>query len=340
MKIAKLIATTAAALALACGGSGAFAQVKEVNEIRIAQQFGLAFLPLMVVEHDKLIEKHGQRVGLPALKGVFTRLASTQGLNDALISGQIDLAPNGPPSLLTLWSRTRGTNNEIKGVIPINEIEFWLNANRPEIKTFRDFTEKDRIALTAIKVSVPAILLQMLAEKEWGRENYTRFDKQTVSMPHPDGLIALISKSEIAGHFTSPPFMHQELQKPGIHRVITSTEIMGTQFTGSIMMSSARFRDANPKAVQALIGAMSEAIDFINRDTNAAAAIYLKISGDKTNSIEEIVRQLNDNALAFTTAPRGLMKFGEFMHRTGSLKVAPASWKDLFFPEAHHLTGN
>ena len=52
------------------------------------------------------------------------------------------------------------------------------------------------------------------------------------------------------------------------------------------------------------------------------------------------MRQLNDQALAFTTAPRGLMKFAEFMHRTGSLKVAPASWKDLFFPEAHYLTGN
>ena len=147
MTILRGIAATAAAMVLACATAGAFGQGKEVNEIRIAQQFGLAFLPLMVVEHDKLIEKHGQRLGLPALKGVFTRLASTQGLNDALISGQIDLAPNGPPSLLTLWSRTRGTSNEIKGVIPINEIEFWLNANRPEIKSFRDFTEKERMEL-------------------------------------------------------------------------------------------------------------------------------------------------------------------------------------------------
>src|SRR5688500_18055508 len=123
MKIARCVTTTVAALLL-CFGSAASGQGKEVSEIRIAQQFGLAFLPLMIVQHEKLIEKHAQRLGMPELKGVFTRLASTQGLNDALISGQIDLAPNGSPSLLTLWSRTRGTSNEIKGVIPINEIEF------------------------------------------------------------------------------------------------------------------------------------------------------------------------------------------------------------------------
>jgi len=339
MKLARCVATTVAALML-CFGSAASGQGKEVNEIRIAQQFGLAFLPLMIVQHEKLIEKHGQRLGLPELKGVFTRLSSTQGLNDALLAGQIDLASNGPPSLLTLWSRTRGTSAEIKGVIPINEIEFWLNTNRPEIKSYRDFTEKDRIALTAIKVSVPAILMQMLAEKEWGRENYTRFDRQTISMPHPDGMIALLSKSEISAHFTSPPYTYMETQKPGIHRVLTSTDIVGTPFTGSIMMASSRFRDANPRAIQAFVAAIVEAIELINRDKNTAAAIYFKISGDKNSSKEDIIKQLTDPGLAFTTTPRGLMKFAEFMQRTGSLKPAPATWKDLFFPEAHYLSGS
>lgn len=340
MKIAKRIATTVLVLGLAWAGSPVLAQGKEVSEVRIAQQFGLAFLPHMVMDHGKLIEKHAQRLGLPGVKSVFTRLSSTQGLNDALIAGQVDFVANGAPSVLTLWSRTLGTANEIKGVIPINEIEFWLNVNRPDIKSFRDFTEKDRIALTAIKVSVPAILLQMLAEKEWGRENYARFDKQTISMSHPDAMIALLSKSEITAHFTTPPFQHQELQKPGIHRILTSTDIVGSKFTGSVMMTRTKFRDANPRIVQAFVAAVTEAVDIINRDKRAAAEIYLKVSGDKTNSLEEIVRQLNDPALAFTTTPRGLMKFAEFMQRTGTLKPAPSGWKDLFYPEAHNLSGS
>ena len=72
----------------------------------------------------------------------------------------------------------------------------------------------------------------------------------------------------------------------------------------------------------------------------AAAAIYFKVSGDKTSSMEDIVKQLTNQGLTFTTTPRGLMKFAEFMQRTGTLKPAPASWKDLFFPDVHHLSGS
>jgi NitT/TauT family transport system substrate-binding protein len=34
------------------------------------------------------------------------------------------------------------------------------------------------------------------------------------------------------------------------------------------------------------------------------------------------------------------MKYLDFMHRTGALKVKPDSWKDMFFPMAHALPGS
>ncbi len=340
MRASRRAAAFALTLALALGAGPLLAQGKETNEIRIARQFGLAFVPLMVMEHNKLVEKHGQRLGLPELKASFNKMASTQGLNDALIAGQVDLIPNGAPSVLTIWSRTRGTPQEVRAVIGINQIPFWLNSNRPEVKSIRDFTEKDKIVVTAIKVSVPAIVLQMAAEKEWGRENYARLDSLTVSMSHPDGMIALLAKRDITAHFTSPPYMHQELAQPGIHRVLSSDEVFGGPTVGSIIMTTSRFREQNPRALQAFVAATMEAIDFVNKDKRAAAEIYLKLSGDKTNSLDEIVRQLNDPNFVFTATPRNFMKFAEFMHRIGTLKVAPATWKDAFFPEIHHLPGS
>ena len=35
--------------------------------------------------------------------------------------------------------------------------------------------------------------------------------------------------------------------------------------------------------------------------------------------------------------PLNTMKYFDFMHRVGAIKNKPASWKDLFFPEAHAL---
>ena len=38
--------------------------------------------------------------------------------------------------------------------------------------------------------------------------------------------------------------------------------------------------------------------------------------------------------------PLSTMKYASFMASVGSLKAAPASWKDLFFPEVHDLPGS
>jgi NitT/TauT family transport system substrate-binding protein len=37
--------------------------------------------------------------------------------------------------------------------------------------------------------------------------------------------------------------------------------------------------------------------------------------------------------------PKSVMRFATFMHRIGTLKALPTSWKDVFFPEIHQLPG-
>ena len=49
---------------------------------------------------------------------------------------------------------------------------------------------------------------------------------------------------------------------------------------------------------------------------------------------------LEDPAIEFTMTPKNVMKYVEFMHRTGTLKVKPSSWKDMFFPNAHAMPGS
>ncbi|MBI3938266.1 MAG: ABC transporter substrate-binding protein [Betaproteobacteria bacterium] len=333
--------TFAAALALGViTGSGSFNAAAEVSEVKITKQYGLGFLPLMVMEANKLVEKHAKATGLGEVKGVFMTLSNPAAMNDGLLSGHIDFGTNGPPAVITIWSRTRGTGNEVKGAAAMIQVPMWLNVNRPELKNIRDFTEHDKIAMTAIKVSIPAIILQMAASKEWGKQNYTRLDPFTVSMSHPDGMAAFLSKKEITAHFTSPPFMYLELEKPGVRRIMSSDDVMGGPTTFSNLYSTSRFREANPRTYRAVLAAFTEAIGFINKNKRAAAEIYLKISGDKKNSLADIQKQLEDPNMLFTTTPRNITKYAEFMHGVGSIKHRPASWKDIYFPEIHHLPGS
>jgi NitT/TauT family transport system substrate-binding protein len=66
----------------------------------------------------------------------------------------------------------------------------------------------------------------------------------------------------------------------------------------------------------------------------------LASTGDKGFTVQEIADVLSDPHVKFTTTPENVMKYADFMHRIGSIKNQPASWKDLFFPEIHGAPGS
>ena len=69
-----------------------------------------------------------------------------------------------------------------------------------DFETSPHFSDKDRIAMPAVKVSIQAVTLQMAAEQEFGQGQHGRLDHLTVSMSHPDATAALLSgRSEVTG---------------------------------------------------------------------------------------------------------------------------------------------
>ena len=114
-------------------------------------------------------------------------------MNEALLSNSTDIVSGGVPGLITLWDKTLGTSFEVKGIARSSSQPFLLNTANPDIKSIRDFGERDRIALPSIKVSVQAVLLQMAAAAAFGEENYAKLDPLTVSMSPPDATIAMLS---------------------------------------------------------------------------------------------------------------------------------------------------
>src|SRR5450759_4261946 len=55
----------------------------EVSSIVLISQTGLPYLPMMVMEHFKLIEKHAEKLGVASLKPEFKSMGGTQSLIDA-----------------------------------------------------------------------------------------------------------------------------------------------------------------------------------------------------------------------------------------------------------------
>lgn len=215
----KLIGGIAALCAAALLG-GAPHAAAEVSEVSLAGQYGLPYLPFMVMHYEKLIEKHAKALGIPELKVKWVTLGGPAAGIDALLSGHLSYSGAGTTSLATLWDKTRGTPEEARGICAMQSMPYYLVTRNPEVKTIKDFTDKDKIALPSVKVSQQALVLEIAAAKTWGDSNYARLDPITVSMAHPDAMTALLSgKGEINSHLASSPFYYEELERPGIHLV-------------------------------------------------------------------------------------------------------------------------
>jgi ABC-type nitrate/sulfonate/bicarbonate transport system substrate-binding protein len=184
MKFTRRLATLAVAAALF--GTSLFAHAE--GRIRIAEQFGIVYLLLNVAQQQKLIEKHGKAQGLD-VQVEFVRLSGGSAVNDALLSGQIDIAGAGVGPLLTIWDRTRDRQN-VRGVASLGNFPYYLVSINPAVKTIADFTEKDRIATPAVGVSVQSRVLQLASAKLWGDANFNRLDKLQVALPHPEATAA------------------------------------------------------------------------------------------------------------------------------------------------------
>jgi NitT/TauT family transport system substrate-binding protein len=310
----------------------------EMAQIAVAQQYGISYLPFMLMEEKKLIEKHAKAAGVDVKVG-WAKFAGGNVMNDALLSGNLQFASGGVGPFLTLWARTRG-NLDVRGVAALNSMPIHLVTRNPNVKTISDFRDSDRIALPAVKVSVQAVLLQMAAEQAFGAGQQNRLDPLTVTMSHPDAMQALLSgQSEIDAHFGSPPFQYQEVARTGNHVVLNSYDVLGGPATFNVVWTTAKFRNDNPKLYDAFVKALDEATAEINRDKRAAAESYLRISKDK-DSVENILRMLDDPNIVYTTTPQNMMKFADFMQKIGAIKSKPDSWRDLFFPNVQALPGS
>ena len=314
-------------VALALVAVAPLARGEEARQIRIVKQPGLAYLPLIVMREQRLIENRA-----PDVQVEWRQLTSGPVIRDAMIAGQIDIGSGGfPPFALAI---DKGLN--WKAVGALNEMPLFLNCGKRGIKSLKDLAPNDRIALPAIG-SVQHIILQMEAEKELGDPR--KLDRQVVAMAHEDASAALLSHREITYHLSGPPYQYEQLRNPGIAKVFDSYQTMGGPHNFNLVWTSEEWAKANPKLLAAFVDAMREAMEFIAREPSEAAGMYAR--SEKSSStpaqIADIIRQ---PGIRYTMTPNGMARFISFMAKIGAIKSARPSWRDYALPHLHGLPGS
>jgi NitT/TauT family transport system substrate-binding protein len=321
-----------------CGAALFACEAHAEGNISVAQQFGIGYLILDVVQDQHLIEKYGKQEGLD-IKVEWRTISGATGMNEALLAGALDVVSAGVPPMLTVWDRTRGRQN-VKAVAALGSMPNYLLTNNPGIKTLKDFTDKDRIAVPAAGVGFQSRTLQIATAKLFGDSDYKRFDNISVSLPHPDATAALIAgHTEVDAHYSSPPFQYQALEHPNVHKVLSSYDTLGGHATFNVLYTTQKFHDENPKTYRAFYNALAEAARLINSDKNAAAETYIRVEHSSL-PLALVQKIVNDPEIEFTISPQRSFVYASELNRLGVLKNSATSWKDYFFPEAYASPGS
>ena len=301
--------------------------------IRIAEQFGIGYLPLQMMRDRELIEKHGTEAGID-ITVEWATFSGGQAMNEALLSNSVDVGSGGVGPLLLIWDRTNG---DVKGIAAINDMPLFLNSNDPDLQSLADFTPEHRIAVPAAGVSIQSRILQMAAKEQLG--SWDALEINQVSLPHPDATAQMISGvAGISAHLTSPPFQYQQLQHDNIHQVLSSYDVLG-QHTFNSVWSRTSFRENNPVTYGAFLAALNEAMELIEADPADAADTFIRVTGSGLDR-DFILSMIEDPEIAFTTTPNNTMQFAEFMHEIGVLNTLPESWQDYYFEDIHDVPGS
>jgi NitT/TauT family transport system substrate-binding protein len=312
--------------------------VTAAEQLRVATQFGLAYLPLIVMQHDKLWEAEARKMGADITVD-YRQLGGGASLNDALLSDSVDLVAGGTAPMLFVWDRT-ASNFKVQAVAALNSSPMYILTNKPAIKTLADLGPQDKIAVPSIKVSFQAIGLMKATEKQFGAGQVDVLTDKTVAMQHPDALAALISpNSPIAAYVSSSPFQEVALKHPEIHKLTDSFAAFDGPSTFSVVYAKAEFFKKHPEAGRAFYSALDQAMAIIAKDPSGSVDKYLEVTGDRTD------RALLASIMArpdftFSATPQRTLDLAQFMYRIGLLKREPKSWQDFFAEPFHDRNGS
>jgi NitT/TauT family transport system substrate-binding protein len=309
-------------------------------KVVFAQQRGLLYLPVDMMVSGGVLQREASKLGLGQIDASVMTVSGPGPVNDAILSGAADYGTVALPSLLTLWEKTRGTANPVKALGTVSNGAMTLYTINPNVRTIADFTAKDRIAVPTVRISFNAMMLQMAAEKLWNDPH--RLDHLTVGLGHPDAVTALSAgydKAIITAHIAVQPFTDRGLKLPGAHVITDSREVFGGPLTQITLIASRQTKEKNPALFRAVANALDQSIQLASADKKAAAVLWKNVQ-KASESIDELVAQLNDPGFEFTSQPHRIAFFAAFLYRIGSMKQKVEDWKDLFWETAYNQQGD
>jgi|LGVE01.1.fsa_nt_gb NitT/TauT family transport system substrate-binding protein len=289
--------------------------------IRIAEQYGIAYAPIQIMQDQGLLEKN-----YPGIQVTWEKMINTAGIREAMVSDKLDAGFMAIPPFLIGWEK----GMEWKIATGLSSIPIGLVA-KDEIQSLKDIDTTDRIALPQ-PGSVQHILLAMECKKEFNDPQ--KMDNSLVTLSHPDGMNVLLTGNELTAHFTSTPYLEKELATPGYHEILSGKEAFGGDFSFIVGVTTKKLHDESPEVYDAFNQSVAEAIQFINENPAEAAEI---LTNYYDLSKEEILGYITSDDAEYSTTVKGIKKFSDFMKETNYLENSYTTIDDVLWENTNYV---
>ncbi|MBR5969507.1 MAG: ABC transporter substrate-binding protein [Lachnospiraceae bacterium] len=287
---------------------------KEQQRVVIGYQFGTAYAPLELMKARGMLEEN-----MPGVTVEWRQLGGPTPIREGMLNGEITFGFMGVCPVLI--GMDNGMPWKYACALSANEVAVITRSD--SVQSLKDLNENDRIAILSPGCT-QHVLLSLLAKEQLG--DASALDAQLVSMTHPDAVNALLSGTEISVHVTTPPYIQKELSH-GMHRMADGTDIMGEPFTFICSVAMEETYENNRETYDLFYETLAEAIDEINRNTEAVSAELAPVYGI---SPEALYEQMTYNGTIYSTELQGIEAMRDAMLSCGFLRNAIPT-EDLVF---------
>lgn len=302
----------------ACGQGGNSAKDKTTT-INIAYQYGLAYAPLIIAKEQGLIEKAYKEKTGKDIKVVWHQMNSGADINVGITSGSLDVGFMGIAPAITGVTKNVG----YKIFTNLSGQEHCLSTNDDSIQSFDDLIDSNhQIAVVNVGSIQHIILAKALYDNGYDAHS---LDSNLVVMKHPDGMASLESGS-IACHVTSSPYIFMERENEKLHELSEVNKAWTKDDSFIVGVASEKLHNDNKDGYDALSKGISDAIDYLNSNTEDAAKITCEFNG---NSAEDELKYLQLGN--YSTKTSGVFELATFMKENGFIEELPESYNDFVF---------
>lgn len=301
-----------------CGAAGK-KDTAEVKKINIAYQYGLAYAPAVIAKEKDLIEKAYEEQTGEKVEVTWTQMNSGADINTGISAGEIQVGFVGVGPALT------GITNQVgyKVFSNVSGQPHGAMTNDEDITSLESLVGSDKqLAVVNIGSFQHIVLAKALVNE--GLDAHA-LDQNLIAMKHPDGMSSLETGS-VAVHVTTSPYLQQERQEENLYEIPSVSAAWSPEDSFIVGVAGTDLYENDQELYQAVCEGISDAIDMINDDVEAAAGITCESSG---NTLEDEIRYMKDGK--YSTRTSKLFELAQFMGENKFIDNSPETYQDLVF---------